>query len=110
MKPPNNVLEVQRLMGQLAALSRFITRSVERSLPFFKALRGSDPFHWTEEQQQAFRKLKQYLEHPEVLTSPTPSAPLLLYIAAVEGAVSMVLVEECSRGRGGRVGPGVLHF
>ena len=50
MAPPTNVREVQRLTGRLAALSRFIARSAERSLPFFKALRGINPFRWTEEQ------------------------------------------------------------
>lgn len=97
MEPPSNVREAQHLTGRLAALSRFIARSAHRSLPFFKVLRGSDPFRWTEEQQWAFQDLKRYLEHSEVLTSPTPSAPLLLYIEAAKGTVSTILVEERSR-------------
>jgi polyhydroxyalkanoate synthesis regulator phasin len=32
--------EVQRLTGRIAALNRLISKSTERSLPFFKALRG----------------------------------------------------------------------
>jgi hypothetical protein len=34
--------EVQKLTGRIAALNRFISKSAERSLPFFKALRGRD--------------------------------------------------------------------
>ncbi|KAL0361477.1 UNVERIFIED_CONTAM: hypothetical protein Sradi_3832200 [Sesamum radiatum] len=39
MGPPNNINEVQRLTGRIAALSRFISKSAEKGLPFFKILR-----------------------------------------------------------------------
>jgi hypothetical protein len=38
--------EVQRLTGRIAALNRFILKSAERSLSFFKALRGGDKIEW----------------------------------------------------------------
>ncbi|XP_019161153.1 PREDICTED: uncharacterized protein LOC109157769 [Ipomoea nil] len=37
MEPPRCLREVQRLNGRLAALGRFLSRSPERSLPFFGA-------------------------------------------------------------------------
>jgi hypothetical protein len=49
MRPPARLKDVQRLTGSLAALSRFISRLAERALPFFKLMRGSGPFIWTEE-------------------------------------------------------------
>jgi hypothetical protein len=54
MRPPARVRDVQRLTGSLAALSRFISRLAERALPFFKLMRGSGPFTWTEEAEHAF--------------------------------------------------------
>lgn len=39
MQPPKNLREVQRLLGRIIALSRFISRSADRSLPFFKILK-----------------------------------------------------------------------
>ncbi|KAL0322210.1 UNVERIFIED_CONTAM: hypothetical protein Scaly_2517400 [Sesamum calycinum] len=39
MGPPTNISEVQRLIGKMAAFSRFITKSVEKGLPFFRTLR-----------------------------------------------------------------------
>jgi hypothetical protein len=36
----------QRLAGRLAALNRFISRSAERSLPFFEVLKIVDVFQW----------------------------------------------------------------
>ncbi|KAL0361753.1 UNVERIFIED_CONTAM: hypothetical protein Sradi_3859800 [Sesamum radiatum] len=61
MGPPTNINEVQRLTGRIAALSRFISKSAENGLPFFKILRKVKNFEWTEECQQAFEDLKKYL-------------------------------------------------
>ena len=64
-------------MGQLALLNRFISRSVEKSLPFFKVLKGSENFQWGLEQDKAFEELKTYLENLAVMTSPAVSAALM---------------------------------
>lgn len=61
MKPPSNRKKVQKLMGRMAALNRFISKSANKSLPFFKVLRGSSNFKWGSKQQQAFENLKDYL-------------------------------------------------
>jgi hypothetical protein len=42
MVEPSTKKEVQKLTGRIATLNRFISKSAERSLPFFKALRGGD--------------------------------------------------------------------
>ena len=41
MKPPTIKKGVQKLTGRLTSLNRFISRSVEKCLPFFKALKGT---------------------------------------------------------------------
>jgi hypothetical protein len=66
----------------------------ERALPFFKLLRKSGPFAWSEEAEQAFKELKQHLASLPILAAPEPGEPLYLYIAAAEEAISMVLVAE----------------
>jgi hypothetical protein len=97
MSPPQSTRDVQRLTGRLAALNRFISRSAERSLPFLKTLRGAKDFAWGPEQAAAFASLKQRLSDLAILTSPDPSLPLLLYIAASPYAVSAALVQEKDR-------------
>jgi hypothetical protein len=57
-------------------------------------LRPNSVFQWGAEQQQAFEDLKNYLEEAAVMTKPSPKAELLLYIAATDTAVSVVLVDE----------------
>jgi hypothetical protein len=46
MVEPSTKKEVQRLTGRIEALNRFISKSAERSLPFFKALSGGDKLVW----------------------------------------------------------------
>ncbi|GAA0175365.1 hypothetical protein LIER_28552 [Lithospermum erythrorhizon] len=69
MKPPNSYKDIQKLTSCMAALSRFISKSGGRNLPFFKNL----------------RKL---LSHPE------EGEELQLYLAVAEGAISSLLVRE----------------
>jgi hypothetical protein len=96
MRPPARLKDVQRLTGSLAALSRFILRLAERALPFFKLMRGFGPFAWTEEAEQAFQEMKQYLTSLPVLVAPDPGETLFLYLAATTEVISMVLVAERS--------------
>jgi ribonuclease HI len=97
MMPPQSARDVQRLTGRLAALNRFISKSAERSLPFLKMLRGAKDFAWGPEQAVAFASLKQHLSELAILTSPNPSLPLLLYVAALPHAVNAALVQEQDR-------------
>jgi hypothetical protein len=96
MRPPARLKDVQRLTGSLAALSRFISRLAERALPFFKLMRESGPFTWTDEVEQAFQEMKQYLTSLPVLVASNPGETLFLYLAAMTEVISMVLVAERS--------------
>jgi hypothetical protein len=94
MWPPARIKDVPKLTGCLAALRRFIFRLAEWALPFFKLLLKSEPFVWTQEVDEVFQELKQYLTSLPIMVSPEPGEPLLLYIAATAEVVSMVLVTE----------------
>ena len=58
MEPPRSTKDVQRLMGRMAALGRFLSRSAEKGLPFFKILRRLEGFLLIAEDQKAFDDLK----------------------------------------------------
>src|SRR5579883_2780278 len=94
MKPPKNVKDIQKLTGCMVALNRFISRLGEKGLPFFKILKKTDNFQWTEEADVAFKDLKRYLTSPPVLTAPGRKDELLLYVAATTHVVSTVIVVE----------------
>jgi len=111
MKVPKNIKDVQNLTGRLAALNRFISKSAERSLSIFQALKGTKrDFTWGPSQQHAFEEIKSYLSKPNTLTSPTPGAELLLYVSATESAVSAVLVEEQENKHTKKTSPCILRF
>ncbi|GJS23243.1 hypothetical protein Tco_0451875 [Tanacetum coccineum] len=49
---PRTIKEVQNLIGKLASLNRFLSKSAEKSLPLFKTLKKcikKSNFHWTPE-------------------------------------------------------------
>jgi hypothetical protein len=94
MGPIKNLKGVQRVTGCLAALSRFIARLGERSLPLYKLMKKSDHFTWTPEAQEALDSLKNMLNSPPILTALTPKEPMLLYISATTQVTSAMLVVE----------------
>uniref|UniRef100_A0A2N9GR51 Uncharacterized protein n=1 Tax=Fagus sylvatica TaxID=28930 RepID=A0A2N9GR51_FAGSY len=97
MQPPKSTKEVQRLTGRVAALNRFMSRSTDKCLPFFKTLKKA--FEWTDECQQAFEELKRYLTEPPLL-SPSKQGEelyLYLYLAVSPTAVSSALIREEER-------------
>ena len=61
MRSPTTIKEVQKLTGCVAALRRFMCRSADKCLPFFKVLKRRTPFGWDEEAEKAFQKIKEYL-------------------------------------------------
>jgi hypothetical protein len=80
MRPPRNLKEMQRLVGCMAALGRFIARSREKALPFFKLMKRTGKFEWTPGADKAFAELKKYLTSPPIMVAPMFHEPLLLYI------------------------------
>jgi hypothetical protein len=82
------------LTGRLAALSRFISKLGEKALPFYRLLQKTDNFKWIEEAQAAVDDLQRRLSTSPVLVTPREKEPMLLYIAATNQVVSLVLVVE----------------
>jgi hypothetical protein len=62
MGPIKNLKGVQRVMGCLAAPSRFIARFGECSLPLYKLMKKSDHLTWTPVAQEALDSLKSMLK------------------------------------------------
>jgi len=58
MKPPRNIREVQHLTGCIAALGRFLSRSVDKCQPLFRILQQRANFSWDQQADEAFQALK----------------------------------------------------
>jgi hypothetical protein len=70
-----------------------------KELAIFEVLKSAEVFQWGPTQQKAFQDLKQYLIEPTTLTPPSSGAPLPLYVAASNAAVSAALLQEKQDGQ-----------
>ena len=68
MPSPSGIKEVHRLTGRIAALSRFVSRAIDKCQPFFQVLKKA--FQWDAKCEEAFTALKAYLSSPPILVSP----------------------------------------
>jgi hypothetical protein len=86
MGPIRDLTGVQKVLGCLAALSRFISRLGEKGLPLYRLLKKHERFSWTVEAQEALDRLKATLAHALILTPPQDGEPLYLYVTATTTA------------------------
>ena len=107
IEAPKRIKDVHRLTGCVAAMSRFISRSAERALPFFKILKKAGPMEWTPEAEVALQDLKKYLSFTPILVAPKPQESLLLYMAATNqvGSAALVAQREVDEEAVAMVGP-----
>jgi hypothetical protein len=94
MGPIRDLKGVHKVLGCLAALSRFILRLGEKGLPLYRLLKKHERFSWTVKDQDASDKLKATLAHAPILMSPRDGEPLYLYVTATTQVVSAVIVVE----------------
>ena len=92
MKSPQNIKEVQSLTGRVATLNRFVSKAIDKCLPFFKVLKKE--FEWADECQKAFKDLKMYLVVAPLLSPFVRGEELFLYLAVTPYAVSSALIRE----------------
>ncbi|GJU59699.1 reverse transcriptase domain-containing protein [Tanacetum coccineum] len=94
---PKCLKDVQKLNGKLASLNRFLAKSAEKSLPFFKTLKKctkKSDFCWTAEAEEAFKQMKRLIAELPMLIAPMEKEELIVYLAATKETVSAVLMKE----------------
>ncbi|GJZ21366.1 reverse transcriptase domain-containing protein [Tanacetum coccineum] len=97
LESPRMLKEIQSLNGKLAALTRFLSKGAEKSLPFFKALKSctdKKTIQWTTDAEEAFRRMKELVEILPTLTAPIKCEVLVMYLAASVESISVVLLAE----------------
>jgi hypothetical protein len=94
MGPIKDLKGAQRVMGCLAALSRFISCLGEKGLPLYCLLRKAERFTWTPEAEEALQNLKALLTNAPILVPLAAGENLLIYVAATTQVVSAVVVVE----------------
>ncbi|GKB11314.1 reverse transcriptase domain-containing protein [Tanacetum coccineum] len=94
---PRCLKDVQKLNGKLASLNMFLSKSAERSLPFFKTLKKctkKSDFQLTQEAEAAFKQMKKLIAELTMLTTPKEKEELIVYLVAAKEAISAVLMTD----------------
>nr|GEX75198.1 reverse transcriptase domain-containing protein [Tanacetum cinerariifolium] len=97
LRPPKTVSEMQNLKKKIVALSRFLSKSVEKTLPFMKTLKScmsGKMVQWTKEADEAFQRMKECLESLTTMVIPTKGETLPMYLATSEENVRAVLMAK----------------
>ncbi|GKF88484.1 reverse transcriptase domain-containing protein, partial [Tanacetum coccineum] len=90
-------LERRAKTKRKASKPKFLAKSTEKSLPFFKTLKKctkKSDFHWTAEAEEAFKKMKRLIAELPMLVAPMEKEELIIYLAAAKETVSAVLMTE----------------
>lgn len=93
MEASKCINDIQKLNGRVMTLSRFISCSVKRYLPFFKTLKDKKKFIQGEEYMKAFENLFFFIS-PPLLSSPIKGEVLFFYLSIMQKTVSSVLIQE----------------
>jgi ribonuclease HI len=99
MPAPKTEKEVRSFLGRLNYIARFISQLTVTCEPIFRLLRKKNPGVWDNDCQEAFDKIKRYLQNPPLLVPPTPGRPLILYLTVTETAMGCVLGQHDESGR-----------
>jgi len=92
MRSPSSLKEIQRLIGRLTSLSRFVPNLIERTRPIIQLLKKTSKFEWSAECEQNFLQLKTFLASPPVIQKPNTREPIIFYLVVSNEVVSSVLV------------------
>ncbi|XP_049405271.1 uncharacterized protein LOC125868732 [Solanum stenotomum] len=87
------------LLGRLNYISMFIAQLTTTCEPIFRLLKKDAVVRWTDDCQQAFDKIKEYLSKPPVLVPPELDRPLFLYLSVTDNSFGCVLGQHDSTGR-----------
>ncbi|KAM2459303.1 hypothetical protein TB1_007454 [Malus domestica] len=98
---PTNKVQLQRLLGKINFLRRFIANLAGKIQPLTPLLRlkDKDNFKWGPPHQEAFDGIKAYLTSPLVLVPPQRGKPLKLYISASDKSIGSLLAQNNKGGK-----------
>ena len=92
--PPHSIRQIQILEGKSNFLRRFIVNYAKITKGFMRLLKQDTPFVWDEIAQLAFEALKNALLQALLLHPLYYSWDFILYLAASELTIGVVLVQE----------------
>lgn len=94
LRAPSNVKELQRLLGMVTYLGKFISNLSELTEPLRRLLHKETAWFWDHEQQKAFEEVKMVLSSTPVLRFYDVNKPVKLSVDASSKAIGACLMQE----------------
>ena len=94
MPAPQDKKGVERLLGTVNYLAKFIPKMSTITKPVRDVLKADVMFHWETEQNKAFESIKQTLSTEPVLAFYNVEKPVLISCNASQSGLSAVLLQE----------------
>ncbi|KAM2008915.1 hypothetical protein EV1_003511 [Malus domestica] len=93
---PTNKVQLQRLLGKINFLRRFIANLAGKIQPLtlLLKLKNQEEFEWGPQHQEAFDKVKACLAFPPVPMPPQRGKPLKLYISTSKKSIGSLLAQN----------------
>ena len=95
---PSDVNGLQRFMGMVNHLCKFVPRLADLSEPLRQLLRKDSSWVWEEPQQHAFQRIKEALLSSEVLAHYDPDRPTIISADASSTGLGAVLTQVQENG------------
>jgi hypothetical protein len=95
---PQNVTELQRIMGMVNQLAKFLPNLSTLNEPLRQLLKKDQQWLWDQPQEQAFQQIKKLLTSTEVLAHYSPSSPCIVAADASHNGLGAVLLQVDPQG------------
>ncbi|RDX72486.1 Retrovirus-related Pol polyprotein from transposon 17.6, partial [Mucuna pruriens] len=99
MPTPKTELKVWGFLGRVNYIARFISQLTITCSPIFKLLCKNQKMDWDLDCQEAFEKIKKYLENSPVLVLAVLGKPLILYLTVLEESMGYILGQQDTIGK-----------
>ena len=94
LPPPSNVKGIRRFLGIASWYRRFVPDFSKIAAPLNRLLKKGIAWQWSEEQDEAFRRLKDGLTSAPVLACPNFEKPFILQTDASDQGLGVALIQH----------------
>ena len=94
MDAPRNKEELQRFLGMITYLAKFIPNYSQVAAPLRVLLEKGTEWHWSHQQETSFQELKKLITRSPVLKFYDPQKPTMISVDASSKGMGAVLLQE----------------
>lgn len=94
MPMPLNVKDVERFLGLVTYVGKFVPNLSEKTSPLRELLRKDVEWHWNERHEQCFQNIKEYLINPPVLQYYNVEKPVVISVDSSKNGMGACILQN----------------